>query len=196
MKCAHCCYACTKKGVDMSIETYKNAIKLAEECGDTIAIGGGEPTIHPQFWEFLGLALGANTDEGYLWMATNGSQTDTSLALANLAKRGVMGVALSQDSYHDAIDPRVIQAFTKTESRYSGFNNQTPDAREIRNVDDKEIKSGRCKTGKDGCCCEDIVIDPDGTIRGCGCNDAPKWGTVDNPAIPEREESNVCSMGR
>lgn len=192
MHCRHCCNACTSKGKDMTIETYKKALRLAEDHGETISLGGGEPTIHPQFWEFLGLALGADVEEGFVWLATNGSITQTALSLARMAKRGLLGVALSLDAYHDPIDPKVIAAFKKDKREYSGFDNRTPDSREIRDVTGKEIKSGRCKTGEEGCCCEDIAIEPDGTIRGCGCKTAPVWGTVDNPQIPDERESGEC----
>jgi MoaA/NifB/PqqE/SkfB family radical SAM enzyme len=175
----------------MTIETYKNALKFAVEYGHTISIGGGEPTLHPKFWEFLGLALGTQTE--YLWLATNGSQTDTAIALAGLAKRGVLGVALSQDDYHDEIDYKVIEAFTKDKREHFGHNDNTPDAREIRNVTGNEIKAGRCKDGKIACPCEDLVIEPDGTIKGCGCKDSKIFGNVNTEVnLPKDYESGNC----
>jgi MoaA/NifB/PqqE/SkfB family radical SAM enzyme len=177
----------------MTVDTYKKALTLAELHGDSISIGGGEPTIHPHFWEFLGLALGAEVDEGLLWMATNGSQTQTALSLARMARRGVLGVALSLDAYHDPIDPQVIKAFKRDAPQYGGFDSRTSDAREIRDVTGKEIRQGRCKKGKVECCCSDIHIKPDGTIRGCGCPDAPTFGTVDAPEIPDNWTYGECS---
>ena len=116
MSCAHCCGNCTAKGVDMSQKTFDAAINLAENYSETISIGGGEPTLHPRFWQFLGQCLGTFDS---VWLATNGSKTKTALQLANMAKKGILGVALSQDTYHDPIDPTVIQAFTKNRALYT-----------------------------------------------------------------------------
>ena len=68
MECEHCCMSATAKGEDMSIGTFKNAL----EYDEYITIGGGEPTLHPKFWEMMGLALGFGE---YVWLATNGSIT-------------------------------------------------------------------------------------------------------------------------
>ena len=84
MTCEHCGMDCGVEGDDMEVKTFKNAVDH-DECA---TIGGGEPTIHPKFWEFIGLALGRAE---YVWLATNGKETDTALALAGLAKRGVIG---------------------------------------------------------------------------------------------------------
>lgn len=151
--------------------TVRKAIALSSDYDSTLALGGGEPTLHPQFWDIFHLAL-IKTD--YLWLATNGSQTNTSLALAKLAKKGVCGVALSQDSYHDRIDDIVIDAFRPK----LGEKRADEDWREIRNVDGLEIKSGRCGFGKTNCVCETIFVRPDGKIKQCGCLDAPIIGDV------------------
>ena len=105
MTCVHCAYSCTDKGEDMSIETLKNCFKYGDEC---IAIGGGEPTIHPLFWQVLGLCM---AESEHVWLATNGKETSTAIALAMLAKKGVIGCDLSQDEYHEYIDPKVIEAY-------------------------------------------------------------------------------------
>lgn len=184
MHCSHCGMNCTDKGEDMTIETFRNALKYNNE---SVTIGGGEPTIHPLFTQMLFEAIG-NSD--YVWMATNGSQTEIALTLAKMAKKGVLGVALSQDRYHGPIDISVIDAFTKPQHQ---FCDDSPDGREIRDVTDKEIKVGRCKDGRDGCICEDLIVRPDGTIRACGCENAPSFGNVNAKVnIPENWECGTC----
>jgi len=174
----------------MDVRVWEAALKLNESYGDGISLGGGEPTLHPLFWQFLGESLAAAE---YVWLATNGSNTRISLALAGLAKKDVLGVALSRDSYHDNIDDEVVAAFTKKNNQYAGFDNHTPDCREIRNVDGREINGGRCDFGRDGdCVCPGLIIEPDGTIKACGCEDAPIFGTVFDPTIPEGWDINAC----
>lgn len=191
MKCSHCGMSSNSKGKHMSRDIWKAGMALAQNYNDHIVVGGGEPTLHPDFWEIIGLCMGKFD---YVWMATNGSQTETALALANLARKGALGVALSQDAYHDPIDPEVIQAFTGRKRIYhSDYKENDPDSREIRDVTGKEIKAGRCKIGEDSCVCSDIMIMEDGTIRGCACKDAPYLGTVFNPNIPSFWQDGECS---
>lgn len=182
MECEHCCMAAIAVGEDMNIETYKKAILYDEY----ITLGGGEPTLHPQFWEFIGLALGFGE---YVWMATNGSITEIALVLAGMAKKGIMGCALSQDAYHDAIDERVIRAFTKEKP-----TRLDKDQREIRDVTGKEVIGGRCDFGDDGrCTCPGIMCKPNGDIIACGCDDAPIFGNINESIdIPDDWDSMEC----
>jgi MoaA/NifB/PqqE/SkfB family radical SAM enzyme len=180
--------ACTKKGQDMSLETFRKALEY-DEC---IGIGGGEPTIHPQFWEMLGLAIGRCDS---VWLATNGKQTETALALARLAQKGVIGCALSQDPYHEKIDKRVVEAFKKSTrdamNDYSRTRNI--DMREIRDTSKHLINAGRCDWGKNDCICPELFVQPDGNVRECGCADAPIIGNVfDGFETPESYESECC----
>lgn len=190
MSCEHCCYACNAKGEDMSLSTFRNALEYCE--GDYISLGGGEPTLHPLFWQFLCEALGES--EG-VWLATNGSQTKIALTLAKLAKSGVVGVALSQDSYHDPIDDCVIEAFQREKRKdYAGYGDSPSDLREIRNVDGNEVNAGRCDFGRDDCPCSDPIVEPDGTVRGCGCANAPVFGNVNSEVhFPDYWEQGECS---
>jgi organic radical activating enzyme len=170
MSCKHCGMSCTKKGEDMSIETFRNALNFND---DSITIGGGEPTLHPLFWQMLMESVAKSEN---VWMATNGSQTEIAITLASLAKKGVLGVALSLDEFHDPIDPKVVEAFQNIKRDYSG----SEDCREIRNVSDNLIKSGRCKDGKKGCICEDVFFKPNGEVRMCGCRNSPVIGNINN----------------
>ena len=169
MSCIHCCYSCgPRKKNFMSMEIFKACIDFSDE-DDAVSIGGGEPTLHPDFWAFIGLGLGSWR---HVWLATNGSETETAIRLARMAARGVLGCALSSgDGYHDRIDHRVIEAFSGCE--YSGYRRADDDLREIRNVAGRVVKSGRAaRTGvwnEEGCCCEDILVDPNGNIWSCGC---------------------------
>ena len=190
MSCGHCAYSCTEDGEDMSLETFKAALSWDDEY---VSIGGGEPTIHPKFWEFIGLALGHCEN---VWLAINGSQTDIALALARMAKRGVLACALSQDNYHDMIDDRVVQAFTSEKKVFDygyGSSRDNRDYREIRNVGSHEINGGRCDFGTDdGCVCPGLVCKPDGEVYACGCEDAPCFGSINDIHIPDGWESTEC----
>jgi hypothetical protein len=166
--------SCTKKGEDMSLKTFRNALKYGDEYN---TVGGGEPTLHPFFWQMLMEAIAVSD----VWMATNGSLTEIALALAGLAKKGVLGVALSLDEFHDPISPKVVEAFTKdmTKTAYGSFY-ADDDKRETRNVSGNLIKAGRCKDGKEGCICEDMIVKPNGIVKACGCKDAPIFGNVNH----------------
>jgi len=158
MSCDHCGMNCTAQGEDMTFATFKAAIKHT----DMITIGGGEPTIHPDFGNFLLYAIG-HCD--HVHIITNGSMTDTSLALARLSEGSeTFGAKLSLDSYHDPIDPRVIDAFKGS----------------IRDNDENPIMAGRCDWGdEDICICEgDAFVLPNGDVNQCGCGDSPKVGSV------------------
>ncbi len=191
--CEHCCMDATPKGseefgVDMSRRIFLKAIELFD--GQYIALGGGEPTLHKRFWEFLGLSL--RYAEG-IWLATNGSQTETALALAALAKKGVVGVSLSLDDYHDPIDERVVKAFDK--KPLYDMTKRLEDLREIRTVT-QISQAGRAKTNglwtKDDCCCDDIVVTPDGRIWSCGCREE----SLGDVFYPDEERLQSASDGK
>ena len=81
MKCSHCCYSCGKNGKHADYNTVIDMIRYARERDEFVTIGGGEPTLHPRFFDILKHCL---EDFDYVWMATNGSQTDSMYRLANI----------------------------------------------------------------------------------------------------------------
>lgn len=156
---------------------------------DYITFGGGEPTLHPRFWEFLGIALSCAED---IFIVTNGSQTRTAIRLARLAKKGVIGTALSRDEYHSAIDKKVVEAFTIPPKKPYSFEPYN-DRREIRPVN-TIIDVGRAEGWGDNndCACNDLFITPEGKIYGCGCK-TECFGTVFDFEIPEDYQIGDCS---
>ncbi len=204
MKCAHCCYSCGKNGKHMPYETAVDAITFCRDHDGMISIGGGEPTLHPRFFDILKFCL---QDFDYVWMATNGSKTKIMWRLANIIdgedlpegidpddeiayekacedsiyQENKLTVALSQDYFHSPINQRIIDLWTRRAGQHrshSGF--------EIRNVTSSYkgvIKAGRAKrTGnyqdEEGCPCSDIMIKPNGDIKMCGCSNSPKIGDI------------------
>lgn len=81
MSCSHCCYSCTKYGRHGTKNQIIDNIAFARDYTDIITIGGGEPTLHPDFFDILKYCL---NDFDSVWMATNGSQTDSMYRLANI----------------------------------------------------------------------------------------------------------------
>lgn len=209
MKCAHCCYSCNKNGKHATWETLVDSIAFARSIdNETISIGGGEPTLHPRFFDILKICL---EDFNYVWMATNGSQTDKMYRLSNIIdqndypdcncseddidsgyctcyENGIfqedkLSVALSLDYFHDPIDERIENLWRRRAKR-DGWN--SPRYFEIRDVTQSSsgvIAEGRAKRTGSGwnendCVCPDLLIRPDGKIKLCGCKKSPIIGNV------------------
>lgn len=207
MTCDHCGYNCNMKGKHGEFETICKAIAFARDNfgNESISIGGGEPTMHPDFFKILDYCL---NEFDYVWLATNGNFTDKMWRLSNIINncdyesfddyctcetdeerdncdcypKGViyqenkLTVALSLDPWHNPIDERLKNHWIKQSSqhKHSGF--------EIRDVSRNISANGRGKnlTDKKGCLCSDIVCKPDGKLKLCGCNNAPKIGDICN----------------
>jgi len=193
MKCGHCCYSCGPKGVDMDRLTFLKACKFAEDWGDGVFLGGGEPTVHPLFWDFVGIALGATDPDNTsgLGVITNGKLTEDALRLARLARNGVLYAAVSRDSYHQRIDPKVIAAFKRQAPAYGDRNNDLRDIREMRTVFDVGRAKRRNLGGEKRCVCPELFVDPQGTLWGCGCRTV-RLGTLDWPTIPDEWDRGAC----
>ena len=190
MTCAHCCFSCTNKGVDMTFDNFKKAIQIAKEHDQMITIGGGEPTIHPEFermlmhavWELASVSV--SNGNPAVGLVTNGSMTDTAINLARLAESGVIWARVSKDPYHDPIDPKVFKAFERPRREYGtpSFRDER-DHRDIGGANGLIQRSGRAKSWgdrsmKDGCC-GGLFVHPTGKLYPCDCRVKP-IGTLDD----------------
>jgi len=183
----------------MEREVFLQACKLAADRCEYIAIGGGEPTMHPLFWDYIGLAI-AYQQEGPPWMATNGKITETALTLARLARKGILSVELSRDQYHEDIDQDVITAFTIEKRSYIGQRSE--DHRGIRDITQngqrEPIPQGRAKkiihTKQTECACNDLFVAPNGDLYTCGCQNV-RLGTVFDPCIGDEVFENSIDAG-
>lgn len=189
MLCSHCCNSCGPKGANMGRKVFEAACKIAYSRGDHIFIGGGEPTLHPDLFGFIGIALSYDS-EGMLGMVTNGKITEAALRLSWMARRGILSVELSQDSYHEPIEQKVVDAFTV---KRDYMNRNTDDRRGIRTVSRISAMGRAASWGDDTCACEDLVVTWDGSIYQCG-HQTRKFGTVFKPKIPDDYESQTCSQ--
>lgn len=166
-KCRHCCFSCSKRGQHMSMEVVEQSLKRFSDC-ELLVIGGGEPTLHPQFWDIIKLCK----EHGYfgkkLWMCSNGSQKEIMRKLSKMADKEEIRVSISDDTFHPPLDEEVKKWFTDTEHHFSSFDH----FKSIQNVIDP-MPLGRWKGQpswrKGECCCEGPFIKPNGKVYQCGC---------------------------
>lgn len=184
MTCDHCCFSATAKGDVMERYTFMAALQLAARHGEYITIGGGEPTTHKEFFAFLDKAIElyeANALEYPPFLVTNGKLKGKTMKLLDYVEdERPLHVCLSQDSFHDPIDPAVVQRFRRHQERqdrwgYSRSGGNENSSASIRRA--IEIKPwGRAKeTGVwttdaySECVCDDVFVDPKGRVWSCGC---------------------------
>jgi len=176
MKCGHCCFSCEpNKGSHMTLKTFRKALKL---CDEYVVLGGGEPTIHPYFEQILCETIGSdNISEKGVLVITNGKRTSKALLLAELANKQVINAELSQDSWHEPVNKKVVSAFGKrirnVDSSYLNRPFLAGRYLETVGLDNKDAQ-------KEACVCDDYIIQPDGNIKQCGCINAPIIGNVIN----------------
>jgi len=159
----------TEKGEDMDFELFKKHIDYAAECEDFLTLGGGEPTMHPQWDIFLGYAIVSGVNFGVI---TNGKLTKEALRLASFMRQGLVSGGLSQDLYHERISQKVVDAFSNIDYLW--------EVKRISNI-------GRAKINgiadSDMCLTNDLILTPSGRIKWCACEDAPYLAmeTIDPP---------------
>ena len=207
MNCSHCCYSCSMRGKHGDLGVILRGIEFAYTYDDShIVIGGGEPTLHPDFFIILKKCLVLFDS---VWMATNGSQTAVMHRLARIingcdyetfkceceasekdsgywdcncnhdiiSQEDKLTVAVSNDYFHDPINETIMETWRKrSKTTYNGY--------ELRNVTEQNdgiAGQGRAKKmgyGGKRCVCSDYILKPDGTIRMCGCTRSPVVGDV------------------
>lgn len=180
MLCAHCCFRCKARGTDMSRETFLAAVRMAYDHGTSITIGGGEPTLHPLLFDFIGIAA-AHCEETAPWVITNGKRKREALQLVHLMTQGTIGAELSRDQYHELVDSRVIEEFTRLRATRNNV---------------RILKAGRAidnnvYTEDNSCACDDLFVTPNGRLWQCG-HKKKSLGTVFDPEVP----SHLFSDGR
>jgi hypothetical protein len=190
MKCAHCCFAATRAGKHMSNEVFMAALNLAKAYGETITLGGGEPTMHPQFHRLYMSAreMSINGDfECGVHMVTNGLFRGKVMRIVRLIendhKQGIdskLQVELSQDRWHEPIDMEVVHTFMKYQAQkdragyYTPYNGPQLGTRTVKTISPvgrgkhQQFEGMRANL-KNPCACEMPLVDPDGIVWTCGC---------------------------
>jgi hypothetical protein len=190
MRCAHCGFDCSPdKGSHMSIQTVTEAINfIHDNDGDEfITIGGGEPTINPNFFKILDKCV---DNFSTVSMVTNGKATtkawkliNTALEIEELYGAEKLCISLSQDRYHDPIDIGIRNFYRDKHKLRDSTHLFTVNGESAWGV----VNSGRAKRLNIGninrpdyasCICDTQIIQPNGDIRICGCIDSPIIGNV------------------
>lgn len=187
MECAHCGFSCgPEKSRYMTMEVFEAAMKIASNRCEYITIGGGEPTNHSLFFDFLGKAIVANESEVPVFIITNGFNTEDALKLSRMQKLGVIYCELSVDDFHYGIDHDVYKAF----DYYNQKKHKKTNVRTVHHI----VRQGRGKTleidlwdhlkENDGCICSDLFVAPTGKVYSCGCF-RQKIGHILDPKFSE-----------
>lgn len=98
-RCNKCCDFCYRKstnvGQDIELEDYKLILDNAKDCGvQQIAIGGGEPTLHPQFCDILKLTRENGIIPNY---STNGENLTQDILYYTKKYCGAIAVSIYDD---------------------------------------------------------------------------------------------------
>jgi len=211
MTCEHCCFSANGKGTLMSQEVFDKALAIAADHCTDITIGGGEPTLHPQIlpWVMQAALAIVETSLDYdgpaVLVVTNGKKKDVAIKLAKLAHLGIIQCDLSQDPWHDPISPEVVKEFTRYNKpctvNGTFIGHQDPENGKgnagIRDVSIGVKKKGRAiENGlwrQKGCCCNTMLIAPNGDFYQCGCKKT-KLGNILFDPLPDEIFQGECEF--
>ena len=78
MNCPHCMDdARSDSSKFMSFDTFKKAVEFNDRYDISTTITGGEPTEHPEFWDFLRYCIDAKDSDHLITVVTNGMNLET-----------------------------------------------------------------------------------------------------------------------
>lgn len=100
LKCMHCGSNCTSEGSCLTIDDIKAALRSVSKDKPMICLTGGEPMLHPDFFEIANCV----SDMGFLWgMTTNATLIDDAAA-RRLKQAGLGTVSVSLDGMEHSHD--------------------------------------------------------------------------------------------
>lgn len=180
MQCEHCLHDAKKvdKGVKMSRETFLNVEKLIHNTENSyISLGGGEPTLHPDFIPFVERLIEKDV---HVWFATNGTRPGTLKKIikmiSQLEDEDFLRFEVSLDYYHDKdmLKDWVIAYAENNKIVRNTTKHRLPDRR------GRAITSGIACQERSMCYCGASVL-PNGNVTVCGCENPMIMGNVNNP---------------
>jgi hypothetical protein len=158
----------------MPLDIFRQGLSIASQYGEIPFLGGGEPTLHPLFYQMLCEALAEGMSQGAgdcVGVITNGSITPIALTIASMRRGGVIWAELSRDIYHDPIDDVVVQAFGDATRNTTRNYAPMPHGRGRKLSPNVERNASNCP-------CSTLLCKPNGDICQCGCDDSPIVGSV------------------
>lgn len=186
MRCRHCCFSCTRKGEDMSQEVFSRALRHPDEY-TSVTLGGGEPTVHPLFREFVKEALEERFD---VTVITNGKRKRDALWLVDTAEENNnLSAFLSSDVFHEKVSNEVYWAFNGSRTAIGPLSNRVG---RWGFGNTAAIPQGRWKGNPERrgeCVCDDTFVKPNGDVALCGCTDSPVIASVWDKSLYPDEES-------
>lgn len=100
LRCRHCGSSCTAEGQFLTAEDVERTLSTIRGDKPTVCLTGGEPMLHPEFFEIAGLVKSM----GFNWgMTTNATLIDDAAA-EKLRQAGMSTVSVSLDGLEDSHD--------------------------------------------------------------------------------------------
>ena len=100
LNCAHCGSSCTSNGESLTVTDVKTALRSITQDKPAVCLTGGEPMLHPQFFDIAECVQSM----GFLWgMTTNATLIDDEAA-DRLKRAGMSTVSVSLDGMEESHD--------------------------------------------------------------------------------------------
>lgn len=171
----------------MPLPQFKNICLLADMINIGIFIGGGEPTVHPDFDKLLTCALDLRQTAT---IYTNGKIMKHALRIAELSKEKKILGGLSLDKFHESISSEVIDGF---KSICIKDTSTIAIAGNAKTLNENTIKQELGLSIYHECYCPGIFINPHGEIKTCGCDRGLLIGRIPDNVMTSEETDKIVA---
>lgn len=139
--CNHCMFNCTKDGLDMSFDVFKNRVDLVD-C-DSLIISGGEPMLHPDIEDII---MYASQNARIVRILTSGVRLDL---LTNILKNtSNVLVQITNDKRYYPVSNEIDRAISDFRRNNNSFRFEVVERiGDLVNLGRAKVKSKRQRVG-------------------------------------------------